>query len=176
MKLRVREPKTTEYCFRLDKNDDLYINCTWARFLLNHDTYVLSIESDCGSFSYGWSVTESEPFKTLMARIDKWYLMEKISSMNVLNLEESKRKTIENIKESFAFEQVPISQQEYLVDEINDIESNTEEGFYRAVDTALYSGISSENIETEMDYPLRAQVICNFFEKYLQPELRKQQN
>lgn len=173
MKLKIKEPRTTEFCFALDKDDELYVNCTWARFLLNHDTYVLSIESDCGSFSYGWCVTESEPFIKLMARIDKWYLIDKLSTMNVLNLEESKRKTIENVKESYAFENLPIDQQEYLINEINEIESNSEEGFYRAVEAALYAGISSENIETEIEHPFRATVICNFFEKYLQPELKK---
>lgn len=173
MKVSIKEPKTTEYCFRLEKEDDLYYNCTWARFLLNHDTYVLSIESDCGSFSYGWSVTKAELFNELMVRIDKWYLLDKIASESVLNLEESKRKTIENIKESFEFELLPNRQQEYIIEEINDIEANTEEGFYRAVDKTLDYDISSENIETEMNYPLRARVICDFFEKYLQPELRK---
>jgi hypothetical protein len=109
-----------------------------------------------------------------MARIDKWYLMDKISSMNVLNLEESKRKTIENIKETYAFEKLLTSQQEYLINEINDIEANSEESFYIAVDAALYAGISTENIETEIEHPFRAKVICEFFEKYLQPELKNQ--
>lgn len=109
-----------------------------------------------------------------MSRIDKYYLVNKISNRNIFLLEESKKGTIENI-ETNGFEEYGIETEkewEDIKNEILDIDTWDEHYFYESVKN-IVPVINWESIYTEKDYPLGAKVIAEIFDKYLQPEIKK---
>jgi len=66
--------------------DNDYGTCLWADFLFDLDEYQLNINSDCGSYAYGWPVTPAEPFLKLMARINTGYLLNKIARQDQVDM------------------------------------------------------------------------------------------
>lgn len=79
--MTVNEVKPNILCleYRQEKDDKDYGSCLWARFTFNLDRYELAITSDCGNYGYKWVETpEAESFLELMARCDKWYILNKI--------------------------------------------------------------------------------------------------
>lgn len=114
--------------------------CEWARFYFDLKNYTLSIESDCGNYSYGWVPTpNSESFLKLCSRFDKYYLLYKISSESVVDSEA----TWENVKRLIA---------ETLENEWEDISDFSEEDIdciYNAC--KWYSDNESATVQTIMD-------------------------
>ena len=111
----------------------------------------------------------------LMSRVDKYYLLNKLSSRSVFLLEESKKATIETIEDN-GFENYGIESEEdweeYKQD-ILDIDTRSEETFFRTVDDIM-PDIDWESIIIEKDYPYGAKVVVDLFEKYLQPKIKEE--
>jgi len=177
MKISVRPTNSTEYDIRLEIGDELYLNCMWARILFDHDHYKLYAETDCGNYTYGWPPTPNhESFLQLMARIDKEYLLSKISGETDFLIEKSKENTIQNIRKYYEniLESGDLND---ICEQIKDIDDASEEGFYRLVDDILdrYSCSDTfEIIHIEKDYPNDAKVFARFFCEVVQPEIKKQ--
>ena len=86
MKVTVEKPQIITLLYRQEKSDSDYGSCLWARFYLDTQNYTMSIESDCGNYSYGWCPTpKSESFLHLLCRIHSEYLLDKIAQRTVVN-------------------------------------------------------------------------------------------
>lgn len=83
MEITKIEPRLYTYRLVPDKKDPEYASCTWARFGFDCDNGRLDIHGDAGDYSYGWGFNEHEDFMHLMSRIDKHYLLNKISDRSV---------------------------------------------------------------------------------------------
>lgn len=167
MKVEKIEPKVITYKLTPSKDDEEYMMCMWARFIFDCDHGRLNINSDAGDYSYGWGYNEHEEFMHLMARINSGYLLNKIADRTVFDLEASKKQTIENIKE---YEDLGCQLQD-CIDKINDIDINSADGFFLKVDAI--ADIDYENIEIAKRFPHSAEVVCDLFAKYIQPQIKK---
>ena len=108
-----------------------------------------------------------------MSRIDKYYLLNKISNKSRFLLEESKKGTIESI-ELNGFEEYGIESEEEWKEykqNIMDIYTYDERDFLSSI-RDIIPDIDWEDIYTENDYPLGAKVITEMFEKYMQPQIK----
>lgn len=175
MEITKIEPRTYTYRLVPNKNDEEYASCMWARFVFDCDNGRLNINSDAGDFSYGWGFNEHEDFMHLMSRVDKYYLLNKLSSRSVFLLEESKKATIETIEDN-GFENYDIKSEEdweeYKQD-ILDIDTLSEETFFRTIED-IVPDIDWDSIIIEKDYPYGAKVVVDLFEKYLQPKIKEE--
>ena len=167
MKVERIEPKVITYKVTPSKDDKEYMECMWARFIFDCDNGRLNINSDAGDYSYGWGYNEHEDFMSLMARINKGYLLNKIADRTVFDLETSKKGTIENITE---YEDVGHLQD--IIEKINDINVHSADGFFFEVDS-IVSNIDYENISIAERFPHGAEVVCELFVKYIQPQIKK---
>lgn len=98
MEITKINPRIYTYNLKSSQNDEIYKSCLWARFTFDCDAGILTINSDTEDYSYCWGYNESEDFMQLMSRIDKYYLVNKISDKSRFLLDESKKRTIENIE------------------------------------------------------------------------------
>ena len=174
MEITKMEPRLYTYRLVPDKKDPEYASCTWARFGFDCDNGRLDIHGDAGDYSYGWGFNEHENFMHLMSRIDKHYLLSKISDRSVFLLEESIQANIKEI-ELNGWECYGIKSEEEwesIKQEILDIDEQTEIEFYYALD-AILPYMESESFMVEKDYPYGAKVIANLFTKYLQPKIKE---
>ena len=175
MEITKIEPRTYTYRMVPNKDDEEYTSCMWAIFIFDCDNGRLNINSDAGDYSYRWGYNEHEDFMHLMSRVDKYYLLNKLSSRSVFLLEESKKATIETIEDN-GFENYGIESEEdweeYKQD-ILDIDTRSEETFFRTVDDIM-PDIDWESIIIEKDYPYGAKVVVDLFEKYLQPKIKEE--
>ena len=84
--VKVTEPKMITIEYRQEKGDEDYGTCMWARFNLDLINYTMFIESDCGTYGYGWYPTpDRESFLKLCSRFSEGYLIEKLSSQTVVD-------------------------------------------------------------------------------------------
>ena len=175
MKITKIEPKTYTYELTPNKDDEEYTSCMWARFIFDCDNGILNINSDAGNYSYKWGYNVYEDFMHLMSRIDKYYLLDKLSRRSVFLLDESKKETIKCVEEN-GWEYYDIESEEYweeIKQNILDIDVRTEESFYCEIDD-IFPYIDWESIIIEKDYPCGAKVIADLFEKYLQPKIKEE--
>ena len=176
MEITKIEPRTYTYRLVLDKNDKEYTQCMWARFVFDCDNGRLNINSDAGDYSYGWGYNQHEDFMHLMSRIDKCYLLNKLSDRSVFLIEKSKKQTIEFIEDNGweCYGVKTTTDWEEFKQEILDIDScASEETFLRMVDDIM-PDIDWESIIIEKDYPCGAKVVVDLFEKYLQPKIKEE--
>lgn len=176
MEITKIEPRTYTYRLVPNKDDEEYAHCMWTRFIFDCDNGRLNINSDAGDYSYGWGYNEHEDFMHLMCRVNKYYLLEKLSSRSVFLIDESKRQTIKNIEDD-GWEYYGIKSEEEwenLKQEILDIDGcASEETFLRIVDDII-PDIDWENIVIEKDYPYGAKIVVDLFEKYLQSKIKEE--
>lgn len=86
MKVTIEQPKIITLLYRQEKADPDYGSCMWARFYLDTKNYTMSIESDCGNYSYGWYPTpDSESFLHLLCRMDYGYLRDKLAERTIVD-------------------------------------------------------------------------------------------
>ena len=111
----------------------------------------------------------------ISCRIDKHYLLNKISDRSVFLLEESKKETIECIEDNgwdcFGIE-TEEEWQECKQDILDIYMHSSEEYFFRSVEN-LIPDIDFESIIAVKDYPHEAKAVVDLFEKYLQPKLKE---
>ena len=175
MEIKRIEPRVITYSLCPSKDDKEYHMCMWARFIFDCDNGRLNINSDAGDYSYGWGYNEHEDFMHLMARINKEYLIGKISSCSVFDIEQSKKETIKDLKE-YGLLCYGIKNGKRLSEIINAIKEidngSSEETFFREVDS-LVPEMDWESIQIVKRYPHGAEVVVNLFEKYVQPQIKK---
>lgn len=170
------EPRMYTYRLVPNKEDEEYTSCMWARFIFDCDNGRLNINSDAGDYSYGWGHNEHEDFMHLMGRVDKGYLLNKLSSRSVFLLEESRKELIKQIEydgwDCYGIESE--DEWERCKQDILDIASYcSEETYFRTVDDII-PDIDFESIIIEKDYPYGAKVVVDIFEKYLQPKIKEE--
>ena len=174
MKIEIIHPNVITFDARQEKSDKDYGSCLWAKFIFDRDSGQLNINSDAGDYAYRWGYDEDEEFMHLMSRIDKDYLLDKISDKNIFDEEESKKENIKYIKAygipyGMVKDGKGISE---IVNEINAIEDGcSEEFFIRTMDEI--PEFDYESIEVVKEYPARAITITDIFEKYIQPKIRE---
>lgn len=172
MKVKIKKPNATEYDFTFEKDDELYSYCNWARITLDHENYCLTAVTDCGDYAHEWCATpDTESFIKLMSRINDEYLLGKISSESVVNVEQTKIDNIEMLKEYFEGED---SELEDMVEQINNIEKCCEESLFIQIDEIVDGHLESCDIDIVKDYPLKAKTFCRIFKEFLQPVLREE--
>ena len=168
-------PRVYTYYLNSDKNDLEYASCLWAQFVFNCDTGTLNINSDAGDYSYRWGYDEHEDFMHLMGRINKDYLLNKISDRTVFCLKESIQETIKAIEQN-GFECYGIESEEdwqEIKQDLLNLNVYSEELFFDEVDS-IVPDIDWESIYVEKDYPCGAKVVCDLFETYLLPMIKEE--
>ena len=165
-----------KYTFRFQNEDvvevDKYKVCLdggYAVFMLDTQHFILSVESDWGAFTYRWCVSERETFKALMLRIGGYYLCDKISSRSEIDWNKTKK----NARQDF-FRYGKCKNKEKIKEFLNEIDGvdENEIRFYDFVTS--YAPDLWEGGFFVKDYPLKAKIIVEIFERYLKGELRKE--
>lgn len=141
MILSENAPRLRQFHFQQERSDPDYGTCLWATITFDLDRYSMTAESDCGNYAYCWTPTpDSESFLHLMCRIYKDYLLGKISSRSVFNLDESKEKALAALDECDVTEE--------LQEEIMDIDVYGDEAFYRECEDILSRHDIKHDFET----------------------------
>lgn len=176
MELKRVTPRVITYAIRMDKNDEEYASCMWAKFIFDCDSGQLNINSDAGDFSYRWGFNENEDFMHLMTRINRDYLLDKISSKCVFDLEESKKETIHTLQ-FWGTDIAGVKNGQHvleLIEQINNIEDNcSEEYFIRAISEDILPTLSYEDMDIVKNYPRGAETVVSLFTKYIQPQIKE---
>lgn len=177
MKIENITPNIIQLKFYQEKTDNDYGSCLWGNVVIDCANYTLLIESDCGSYSYGWTPTpNTESFVKLLCRMNSDYLLGKISDMTYFDFEKSKEQTYKNIREYFEYDGANKSKE--IIEKLDyHLDLDYGEGsFYRACEEA-FAGYnicdSFEIIHIEKDYPAGAKKIADIFKSTIQPYLRK---
>lgn len=151
------------------ENQIYQIGGAHATFIVDSDSYTLSIESDWGSYSHKWWADPNEEFKKLLCRIGTDYLLRKISDKTEINWKETKKRAKEAYFR-YGAEKDKERVSEFLR-ELNHVDNN-EVRFYDFMcdhNEALFEG--SYFVK---EYPIQAQITALIFKKYLLPELQKE--
>jgi hypothetical protein len=184
--VNIELPEITRISYRQEKEDKDYGSCLWARFNFDTKNYSLAIESDCGSYHYGWCPTPKfETFLQLCSRFDYEYLLYKISDMTTIdsentwkNIKEVVQEYIEDLFEDDCSEDFD----DYFWDQLeaacyhNADERDTYDSICNVLDeTDLYGKYESEDIfgAIEKDYPTNAKKIVQVFRDHIQPAVRE---
>lgn len=173
-------PTIRQFEYLQEKGDKDYGSCLWAIFNIDTKNYTLSIESDCGNFSYGWVPTpKSEHFIHLLSRIRENYLLHKIAERTEFDYESSKTNTLRNIE--MVFEDEPDTVEAIKRDiEWQEGMSDMKDSayvFYHVIEEILSNYDATdihEYIECEMDYTAQAKRVTNIFCTVVQPILIKE--
>lgn len=176
-------PEIVTIAFRQEKTDKDYGSCMWARFNFDTKNYSLSIESDCGSYHYGWTPTPlSETFLQLCSRFDYEYLLYKISDMTVVDgaaTWKAIKELVQDIICDFDLDGC------FDEDDLEELEgacyhNRDERDAFDCIssvldDTRLYDKYETMYIwdAIQKDYPVNAKKIVEVFRDYIQPELRR---
>ena len=184
MRVTISHPKTVTVEYRQDKDDSDYGSCMWARFYLDLDNYALTIQSDCGDYSYKWYPTpETESFIELMCRCDRGYLLDKLSDRTQIDMKATKDAVIMVIEDAADYHGHTIS--EDVMKQINYVFSGVclstdwKEVIDDVMDAIKYDELSDyvkyydlcECIQT--DYSANAKKIVEVFTTAIVPKLRK---
>lgn len=175
MRVGHETPRIIRFTYRQEKGDSGYGSCLWANFDFDLDTYDLSIHSDCGCYGYGWTVTPSEPFLELMARIGSDYLLNKLCEESRVDWQETRDDLCEAIRDSdedvqdqdYAIERLDLLAEEY------DVESDI------GMTTALIEQWNENHIRLDdvyeyvrTDFTGDQKRIVRVFEESIQPAIR----
>jgi hypothetical protein len=175
MVIKETTPNIRQFQYKLEACDDNYGTCLWARITLDCDNYTILAESDCGHYAYSWKATpDYESFIHLLCRLDKSYLLDKLSARYVFELAQSKKETIRNVLDC-GYE-LP----EDDIQSINDLDCYSEESFYNECDEILRFSNAKINDRFELiscvkKYPVSAISFVNVFCDVLQPVLREEE-
>ena len=177
------------FAYTPEKDDEF--SCAWARFKLDLDRYSMSIESDCGNYTYtGWTPThDRESFLHLCQRFDKEYLLEKLSKRTVVNSEETWKYLCEQIEEELSELELKTDWNE-MKERVKDAcyEYQDVDNTYREIEEALsLVTVDSEsgNLKSHIsdlweiisnsiitDYPAGAKTIIDIYMKYIVPAIK----
>lgn len=177
MKVEKIEPKTVTYKLTPDSDSDEYAFCMWSRFILDYDSWRLTINSDAGDYTYCWGNNDNnDNFTSLMARVNEEYLLNKMANRSRFYLDESKKATVKTIEQNgfYCFGIKGEQQWREIEEQIYEIdEGASAEQFFREVESIVPS-IDFECIEVIKDYPSGAYTVIGLFIKYVQPLLKEE--
>lgn len=171
--VEIEKPQIVTFSYRQTRDDADYGSCMWARFHFDTVAYTMFIESDCGSYSYGWVPTpKSESFLHLMARCEGEYILGKISSMSKVDIDG----TFTNLVELLSDEEYDEGQWRCIRDSID--QPCAEMIAQEVLDSIPFHTTcmpkESDIYECiQYDYPARAKKIAEIFEKHIVPAIRK---
>lgn len=183
MKVTVEKPRIISLLYKQEKTDKDYGSCLWARFYFDLEHYTMSIESDCGNYSYGWTPTpDHESFLHLCTRLGTDYLLGKFSSLCVVD----HNKTWEEVQEIIA-DILDGSCTEVYDSDIDKIrracyDHRTAEATARAIEQAMYDAdltSSADELTYEIceavieDYPRQAKKIVEIYDEHIRPVVIK---
>lgn len=184
-KVTIEKPQIISLLYQQEKTDTDYGSCLWARFYLDLKNYTMSIESDCGNYTYGWAPTpKHESFLHLCARFNKDYLLDKFSSRTVLDHATTYKRATEAVKEALEYYDVSFEEEEReeLYEKIKDAcySYETEQGVYIELSEVLkdIKGLRDEfGFETiagfiETDYPTMAKRIVEIYDLHIKPVVK----
>ena len=179
--VKVENPEIITVSFRQEKGDKDYGSCMWARFNFDTKHYHLSIESDCGNFSYGWYPTpDTEAFLDLCLRFDWLYFIDKMSSKSVIDEKETFRALLEHLEDYDDEAYATLSETDLrllkdacgsyddgyaVVHEIDDVLNGTE-FFDKLTDYDIACCIVK-------DYPNNAKKIADIFRDHIRPFIKE---
>lgn len=177
--VKIKQPKITVIEYRQEIADADYMSCLWARFYCDEDNYTLQIESDCGSYGYAWIPTpETESFLHLMIRVNRSYLLGKISDENVVDGDATYKNVREYLEELLDGEEPDF--------DYEDIENVCYYSGYFEVQNAIWDAIKNTNANTDYidtyyllnecivtTYPGNAKKIVEVFDLYIKPKIRE---
>lgn len=177
----IENPEIVAISYRQTKNDQDYGSCLWARFNFDTKNYHLSIDSDCGSYSYGWTPTpDHETFLHLCSRFESGYLLDKISNRSVVDGVATHKALVYFLADydEYAYEVLSERQREAIE---NACRSNAQDyavmkAILDELDNTGFEGSCSEyDIACciEMTYPRGAKKIAEIFRDHIQPQLSK---
>ena len=163
-KVELKQPTIIKIEYHQEREDDDYGTCLWANFLMDMERYDLHITSDCGNYSYGWVPTpNTESFLKLLSRIDSEYLLNKISTMCMVNTEETFNNVLE-LLEDYNYSNKPLEKLGININSIHD--ACTYSNFCDVINairieieyTYIYDNISDEDLydAISLDYPTQA--------------------
>lgn len=173
------EHSTVEkYAFRFDESDVLIIdNQTYhlsgghAVFMLDTETYTLSVECDWGNYCYRWGATDYETFKQLMCRVGTDYLLRKMSSPSVINWKKTKKLARELY---FQCGGDPNNDKERVREFLNKVDRVDEN------EVRFYDFMTDHNPELAegsffvKEFPIQAQIMAEIFKRYLVKQLKEE--
>lgn len=172
--MTVNEIKPDMLCleYKQDKSDKDYGSCLWARFMFNLDRYELLISSDCGNYGYKWYETpNSESFIELMARCNKWYILNKIyGSEDIFNYESTK----ERIYEIFGEDDLDREKLDEIFEEVELYgEPDSAAEFMRVFEDNNNNDFTDVWEYVQYDYPANALKIASVFDECIRPKLKE---
>ena len=182
-KVVFQKPRIITLEYHQEKDDPDYGTCLWARFTFDLVNYELKIASDCGNYSYEWIATETEPFLNLMLRVNKDYLLDKLSSRSVVNASETWNNLYKYVKELID-EAGGESKIYFGQEDWDDIKFACVDTNKFLVFNAIHDKLESiepicEYVEhpsiwgcIETDYPSAAYKIVDVFDKHIKPALK----
>jgi hypothetical protein len=175
MVIKETAPNVRQFQYKQESTDDNYGTCLWAKITLDCDSYTLLVDSDCGHYAYTWKATpNAESFTHLLCRLDRQYLLDKLSGRCVFDLAQSKKDTIKNVLDN-GYE-LP----EEDIQSINDLDCYSEESFYNECDEILRFSDANINDRFELincvkNYPVGAITFVDIFCDVFQPILREEE-
>lgn len=178
MRIDTLKPNILRIAYHQTKDDAHYGSCLWAYFDFDLDRYMLNIQSDAGDAAYRWYETpDSESFLHLMARIDGDYLLNKLFTESVVDIEATKAKLREWLEEmDMEKDEIDGAMQDFdfaLLD--CDVEHNIDMA-YRVVedwnsDDELGIDMAFELVQT--DFTAGEKRIVSIFIEHIQPKIRE---
>lgn len=182
-KVTTREPSLVSFCFQQESGDPDYGSCLWAIFNFDLERYEMTITSDCGSYAYGWVPTpHSESFMHLMARLDSGYLLDKLASPCVINVEAT-FEAVKQLMDDYGVDPLALDMWDdpiFDMERIKDCcDQNTEQEAYNALQR-IFRGTPMEDCDgydlaccIEKDFTANAKKIVQVFMNYIQPKCKE---
>lgn len=175
--VKIQKPNIITFTYKQLKDDDDYGSCLWARFNLDLVSYTMTVESDCGNYSYSWSATpKTESFLHLCSRFNKDYLLEKFSNKNRVDVDE----TVKAIFEWIELNNIDINNPD--LNSLKEIEF-TSSGYtatfieleHKIDELGLNDIFDAEEINDciIMDYPYKALKIVDVFIQHIKPKIKE---
>lgn len=177
MKVTVENPTITRIVYHQEKADSEYGSCLWAHFDFDTENWMLSIQSDCGSYAYSWFAGEGETFLELCARMHSNYLLDKLCKKTQVDTD----LTIEAARECLQEMELDQGKMESAMEELELLFGDVNcEGSIPLARYLLEEWNSDNDLEIDeawnlavTDYEPRQLRIIKIFEKYIQPKIRE---
>ena len=181
MKVTIERPKIISLLYKQEKGDPDYGSCMWARFYLDLNNYTMTIESDCGNYTHGWVPTPKfETFLQLLARMDKDYLLYKISSESVVDGDATWESVEAMVQEAAAWEGEDLDLSTWEDVKAACYHRNDDREIVEALEEALRPTDLWNKMDFEQrygcivhDYPANAKKIVEVFATCIQPKIRE---
>lgn len=181
MTVTIEQPQILSLMYRQEKGDPDYGSCMWARFYLDLNNYTMTIESDCGNYTHGWVPTPKyETFLQLLARMDKDYLLYKISSESVVDCDATWEAVEAMVRDAASWEGEDLDLSIWEDIKAACYHHNDDREIVDALEYALRPTDLFKKLDYEQtygsivhDYPTNAKKIVEVFDTCIRPKIRE---